>query len=93
MLLFKVTVLNLYVTIMKPEIKLIILPDSIKLQLHDPIYQLRLYSSSLIHIISLSNSHNNLALIQKNRGDKSHRVIVALGYNYTVRFIAPILLY
>ena len=47
------------------------------------IYQLRLYSSSLIHILSLSNSHNNLALIQKNRGDKSHRVIVAffkIGY-------------
>ena len=25
--------------------------------------------------------------------DKSHRVIVALGYDYTMRFIAPILLY
>ena len=32
----------------------------------------------MIHILSLSNSHNNVASIQKNRGDKSHRVIVAL---------------
>ena len=32
----------------------------------------------MIHISSLSNSHNNVASIQKNRGDKSHRVIVAL---------------
>ena len=28
-------------------------------------------------ILSLSNSHNNVASIQKNRGDKSQRVIVA----------------
>ena len=33
---------------------------------------------SLIHIVLLSNSHSNVASIQKNRGDKSHRVIVAL---------------
>ena len=50
----------------------------VKLQLHDAIYRLRFYSNSLIHILSLSNSHNNIASIQKNRGDKSHRVIVAL---------------
>ena len=50
----------------------------LKLQLHDAIYRLRFYSNSLIHILSLSNSHNNVASIQKNRGDKSHRVIVAL---------------
>ena len=48
-----------------------------KLQLHDTIYRLRFYSNSLIHILSLSNSHNNVASIRKNRGDKSHRVIVA----------------
>ena len=48
----------------------------LKLQLHDAIYRLRFYSNSLIHILSLSNSHNNVA--QKNRGDKSNRVIVAL---------------
>ena len=48
-----------------------------KLQLHDAIYRLRFYSNSLTHILSLSNSHNNVASIQKNRGDKSHRVIVA----------------
>ena len=52
---------------------------SFKLQLHDAIYRLRFYSNSLIHILSLSNSHNNVASMQKNRGDKSHRVIVALS--------------
>ena len=51
---------------------------ALKLQLHDAIYRLRFYSNSLIHILSLSNSHNNVASIQKNRGDKSYRVIVAL---------------
>ena len=52
-------------------------PGKIKLQLHDAIYRLRFYSNSLINILSLSNSHNNVASIQKNRGDKSHSVIVA----------------
>ena len=33
---------------------------------------------TLSHILSLSNSHNNVASIQKNRGDKLHCVIVAL---------------
>ena len=51
---------------------------NLKLQLHDAIYRLRFYSSSLSHILSLSNSHNDVASIQKNRGDKSHHVIVAL---------------
>ena len=51
---------------------------SLKLQLHDAIYRLRFYSNSLTHILSLSNSHNNVASLQKNRGDESHRVIVAL---------------
>ena len=55
-----------------------------KLQLHDEIYRLRFYSNSLTHILSLSNS---VASVQKNRGDKSYRVIVALSYNYTMRFI------
>ena len=44
-------------------------------RLHYTIYQLRFYSNSSIHILSLSNSHNN---VQKNRGDKSHRVIIAV---------------
>ena len=50
---------------------------SLKLQLHDAIYRLRFYSNLLTHILSLSSSHNNVASKQKNRGDKSHRVIVA----------------
>ena len=49
-----------------------------KLQLHDAIYRLRFYSNSLTHIILLSSSHNKVASIQKNRGDKLHCVIVAL---------------
>ena len=49
----------------------------VKLRLHDTIYQLRFYSNSLIHILSLSKSHNNAASLQKNPGDKLHRVIVA----------------
>ena len=49
-----------------------------KLQLHNAIYRLRFYSNSLTHILPLSNSHSDVASIQKNRGDKSHRVIVAL---------------
>ena len=52
----------------------------LKLKLQDAIYRLRFYSNSLTHILSLSNSHNNIPSIQKNRGDKSHRVIVALSY-------------
>ena len=63
--------------------------SNFKLQLHDAIYGLRFYSNSLIHILSLSNSYNNVASLQKNRGDKSHRVIVALsgfrGRNFHVK--------
>ena len=53
--------------------------EKLKLQLHNAIYRLRFYSNWLIHILSLSNSHNNVASLQKNRGDKSHCVIVALA--------------
>ena len=44
------------------------------------IYRLRFYSNLFIHILLLSNSHNNaVASIEKNRGDKIApcRVIVA----------------
>ena len=47
--------------------------------LFDAIYRLRFYSNSLTHILSLSNSHIDPASIQKNRGDKSHCVIVVLA--------------
>ena len=52
----------------------------LKLRLPDAIYRLQFYSNSLIHVLSLSNSHNNVASIQKNRDDKSHHVMVALGW-------------
>ena len=59
----------------------------LKVQLHYAIYRLRFYSNSSIHILSLSNSHNNVASIQKNRGDKSHRVIVAIDFYYFGRSV------
>ena len=40
----------------------------------------------MIHILLLSNSHNNVASIQKNRDDKSHRVIVAIERPVTVHY-------
>ena len=61
----------------------------LKLQLHGTIYRLLFCSNSLIHILSLSNSHNNVASIQKNRGDKSHRVIVALAELFIVMMLSP----
>ena len=59
----------------------------LKLQLHDAIYRLRFCPNSFIHILSLSNLHNNVASIQKNRGDKSHRVIVALLVQRVLNFL------
>ena len=50
----------------------------LQLQLRDTIYRLRFCSNSLIQILSLSNSYNSVASVQKNRNDKSHLVIVAL---------------
>ena len=50
-------------------------------------YWLRFYSNSLILILSLSNSHNNIASIQKNQGDKSHRVIVAWDSSLYVHYM------
>ena len=58
---------------------------TLKLQLHDAIYRLRFCSNSLTHILSLSNSNNNVASFQKNRGDKSHHVIVALKKFHDVK--------
>ena len=47
-----------------------------KLRLHDTLYRLRFYSNSLIHILSLSNLHSNVASMQKTQDDTSHPVIV-----------------
>ena len=60
------------------------LKSCVKPQLQDAIYRLRFFSNSLIHILSLPNLDSNVASIQKNRGDKSHRVIVALARIYTL---------
>ena len=63
-----------------------LLETRLKLQLRDAIYRLRFYSNSLIHILSLSNSHNNV----KNRGEKSHSVIVAIRMIFSAlcKFVA-----
>ena len=59
----------------------------LKIRLHDEIYWLIFYPNSLIHILSLSNLHNNVASIQKNQGDKSHHVIlVSRPVTITLRF-------
>ena len=54
--------------------------EILKLQLHDAIYQLRFYSNLLIHILSLSISHHNLASTQNNLGDKSQCALFFLGF-------------
>ena len=41
----------------------------------------------MIHILSLSNSHINVVSIQKNQGDKSLRVVVALKGHQTLFII------
>ena len=45
----------------------------LKLRLYDA-NRLRFCSDWLIYTRWLSNSHSNIASMQKNRGDKSHRV-------------------
>ena len=47
----------------------------------------------LRHCANLKAITYELMSLNRIVADKSHRVIVALGYNYTVPFIAPILLY
>ena len=44
---------------------------NLTLRLDGAIYRLRFYSNSLIHILSLSNSHNNVGPLQTNRENKS----------------------
>ena len=75
---------NLYATNKSSDGNLLIWNEL--LRLHDAIYRLRFYSISLTHTLSLSNSHSNIASIQKNQGDKSHRVIVALISSQSTEF-------
>ena len=49
-----------------------------KLQSHDN-HMMRFIGYDSIHILSLLNLNNNVVSIQKDRGDKPHRVIVALN--------------
>ena len=53
--------------------------QKVKLRLYDATYRLRFCPDSLIHISPgvAFKFAQNVASIQKNRGDKSHRVIVA----------------
>ena len=43
----------------------------------------------MIHILPLSNLHNNVASIQKNRDDKSHRIIVASIFGRHAKIVVP----
>ena len=52
------------------------------LRLHDAIYRLRFYPNALIYILSVSNVHSNVASIQKNWGNNSLHVFIALGPCY-----------
>ena len=42
-----------------------------------PRLERKIFLKGLIHILSISNSHNKVASVQKKWGDKLHRVIVA----------------
>ena len=57
----------------------------LQLRLHDVIYRLGFYLNSLIHILSLSNSHNKVASVQKNGRDKSRHVTVAYASQFKVK--------
>ena len=63
------------------------------LQLHGAIYRPDSFVWMLRYCANLKAVRYESASFNRIVADKSHRVIAALGYNYTVRFIAPILLY
>ena len=65
----------------------------LRLQLHGAIYRPDSFILMLRYCANLKTIRYESTSLNRIVADKSHRVIVALGYNYTVRFIAPILLY
>ena len=67
--------------------------QSISLQLHGAIYRPDSFVLMLRYCANLKAIRYESTSLKGIVADKSHRVIVALGYNHTVRFIAPILLY
>ena len=54
------------------------------------IYRLRFYLNLFIHISSLRNLHNDLALIQKNQPDKSPRVSLVFNESLSIEYITNI---
>ena len=67
--------------------------SSFRLQLHGAIYRPDSFVLMLRYCANLKAIRYESTSLNRIVADKSHRVIVALGYDYTVRFIAPILLY
>ena len=65
----------------------------LRLQSHGAIYRPDSFVFMLRYCVSLKAIRYESTSLNRIVTDKSHRVIVALGYNYTVQFIAPILLY
>ena len=65
----------------------------IRLQLHGGIYRPDSFVLMLRYCANLKAIRYESTSLNRIAADKSHRVIVASGYNYTARFIAPILLY
>ena len=66
---------------------------SLRLQLHGTIYRPDSFVSMLHYCANLKAIRYESTRLNRILADKSRRVIVALDYDYTVRFIAPILLY
>ena len=65
----------------------------LRLQLHGVIYRSDSFVLMLHYYANLKAIRYESTSLNRIVADKSHRVIVAYGYNYEVRFIAPILLY
>ena len=62
----------------------------LRLQSHGAIYLPDSFVLVLRYCVNLKAIRYESTSFNRIVADKSHRVIVALGYNYTVRFMAPI---
>ena len=65
----------------------------LRLQLHGAIYRPNSFVLMLRYCANLKAIRYESTSLNRIVADKSHRVIVALGYNYMVRFIDLFLLY
>ena len=68
-------------------------PGTVRLQLQGAIYRPDSFVLMLRYCANLKAIRYESTSLNRIVADKSHRVIVAQGYNYIVRFIVRILLY